>query len=281
MITPDIIRLSPNFNDAPVSGRTVIIHSTRSGKSMNPTEWFGTLNYMMTLDTVSSHFVISRRGEIARVVPDDKQARHAAEDNDNTWGIELEQGSELDGFTQIQLNTLVRVCKEVYMANFAVPPVHARLSSEPGFIGHQETAQGRRSGKSDPGVLFPWVWFIEELKRRGDEESMIRHNATAGSFSGREPVEDEQITLVDVRSDFGLPLEANWIRLEPVLESGTIRVHDGVAPEGSYAGQVAASGTYQQLDVDISDNRLTIFCLGQVRFGLLGCVGYGTQPLVG
>ena len=180
MITPDITRLSPNVNrDAagnplPLRARTVIIHCTRSDVSMNPTEMAGTLNYMGRPGTVSSHWVISRLGEAARVVPDDRQAWHAQEDNDNAFGIEVEQGVEADGFTEAQLAKLVEVCRG-YVEDFGVPAVHVGSSREPGFIGHQETAQGRRNGKSDPGRLFPWEQFIARLNDGGDMDRETRH----------------------------------------------------------------------------------------------------------
>lgn len=162
MIQPDIFHPSPNKYERPVIGRTVIIHATRSGKPMNPTEFAGTLNYMASPGTTSSHWVISRTGLKARVVQDQFQAWHAAADNDNCWGIELEQGAEMDGFELPQLNALIEICRD-YMAECNVPAVHVTSSSEPGFIGHQETAQGRGQGKSDPGRLFPWLWFIGAL----------------------------------------------------------------------------------------------------------------------
>jgi len=165
MIVPDIVRLSPNVNDEPMpaSCRTVIIHCTRSGTSMNPTEFTGTLNYMAQPGTASSQLVIGRKAnQIARVVPDNRQAHHAQEDNDNAWGIEVEQGAENDGFTAVQLSQLVTACKH-YRDEFGVPVRHASNSTEGGFIGHQETVQGRRNGKSDPGHLFPWEWFLSEL----------------------------------------------------------------------------------------------------------------------
>ena len=161
---PDVVDLSPNYNNFPVQGRTVIIHATRSGKSMNPTEFTGSLNYMRQPGTTSSHWVISRGGIKARVINNNRQAWHAQEDNDNTWGIELEQGTEDDGFTMPQMVALAEVCRDDYMAGFGVPAVHAKDSSEPGFIGHQETAQGRRNGKSDPGVKFDWDLFFRLLQ---------------------------------------------------------------------------------------------------------------------
>ncbi len=167
MVSPDIIRLSPNVNSAPMPGttRTVIIHCTRSGVSMNPSEFEGTLSYMATPGTTSSHWVISRDGVKARVVYDHQQAWHAGGDNDNCWGIENEQGVEADGFTPEQLEALLEVCAG-YCLDYGVPVVHCDDSREPGFIGHEETLQGQSYGKSDPGEYFDWDWFIEALEAR-------------------------------------------------------------------------------------------------------------------
>lgn len=167
MITPDITRLSPNHNPYPVGGKVVVIHATRSGHSNNPTEFEGTLNYMMNPapagGPVSSHWVISRTGVKARVVNDNIQAWHAQEDNALAWGIELEQGIEADGFTEAQIDALVEVCKG-YVSDFGVLPRRVFSSSLSGFVGHQDTVQGVRNGKSDPGHLFPWDDFIRRLQ---------------------------------------------------------------------------------------------------------------------
>lgn len=165
MIKPDITRLSPNINDAPMPKgvKTVIIHCTRSGNAGNPSEFDGTLNYMAELGTTSSHWVISRDGRAARVVEDNQQAWHAGDDNDNAWGIEIEQPVEDDGFTMPQMNKLVEVCRG-YRDDFGVLPRHVHDSGSGGFVGHQETAQGRSWGKSDPGRWFNWDWFIQQLQ---------------------------------------------------------------------------------------------------------------------
>lgn len=175
---PDDTRLSPNFNSFPlVSGsKTVIIHATRSGKPNNPTELIGTLNFMSTPGTVSSHWVVGRQGEKVRVVPDNRQAWHASEDNARCWGIEVCQGVESDGFTTPQLAALAEICRG-YMADFSVPAVHCGASTTPGFIGHEETAQGKRFGKSDPGNLFDWSAFIASLKGDPVDEAELNELA--------------------------------------------------------------------------------------------------------
>ena len=124
---------------------------------MNPSELEGTLNWFKNpVARVSSHWVIGRNGEKVRVIDDDKQAWHAGQHNATHWGIELEQGVESDGFTPEQMAALVAVCK-----GYGVPVTH----DFNGFIGHQETPQGRASGKSDPGSLFNWDGFINELRQ--------------------------------------------------------------------------------------------------------------------
>jgi len=126
---------------------------------MNPGEMEGTLNWFANpASKVSAHWVIARDGRAARVIPDNFSAWHAQEHNVTHWGIELEQGVEGDGFTDAQIAKLILVCQG-YVEDFGVPAVHAMN----GFVGHQETAQGRRVGKSDPGVLFPWGEFIAAL----------------------------------------------------------------------------------------------------------------------
>lgn len=165
MLNVDLTDLSPNVNNAsmPASCRTVIIHCTRSGVSMNPSEFVGTLNYMRRSGTTSSHLVIGREAnQTARVVPDNRQAWHAGEDNDNAWGIEICQGVEVDGFTEEQLLQVIIAGR--HYVELGVPLRHAANSTEGGFIGHQETAQGKSFGKSDPGRFFPWEWFIAALQ---------------------------------------------------------------------------------------------------------------------
>ena len=169
MTVHDLTRPSPNYNSAKPAGGRVIIHATRSGVSNNPSEFAGTLNYMATVGTTSSHFVIGRvDGQIARVVADTLQAWHAQEDNALAWGIELCQGVESDGFTAVQMDQLVEVAKH-YVA-LGVPPVHVDGTDKLGFVGHQETVQGRRNGKSDPGSKFPWADFIRRISEPATKE---------------------------------------------------------------------------------------------------------------
>lgn len=163
MIKPDLLAHSPNFKVATPTGKAVVIHATRSGVSMNPSEFQGTLNWFARPDVgLSAHWVIARDGRKARVVNDDCNAVHAGEHNSTHYGIELEQGAEADGFTLRQIEALVAVCQG-YVKDFGVAAVHTLSSNASGFIGHSETTQGRRVGKSDPGAGFPWEGFISAV----------------------------------------------------------------------------------------------------------------------
>jgi hypothetical protein len=127
---------------------------------------------MLTPDTTSSHWVVGREGQKARVVEDYHQAWHASEDNVRCWGIEVCQGVEDDGFTDAQYEAVAAICRD-YMVAYGVPPVHVHDSREPGFVGHQETLQGKRFGKSDPGHLWDWERFIGLLQPEGEISEMI------------------------------------------------------------------------------------------------------------
>ena len=157
---------STNFG--PRSGKTpvdlVVIHSI----SLPPGE-FGTGNvqrlFTNTLDwdehpyfqqirgddglKVSSHFFISRRGELWQFVSADARAWHAgasfyrgrADCNDDSIGIELE-GLEGGTFEQAQYQTLIALATAILTQ---YPVAH--------IAGHEHISPGR---KKDPGPGFDW-----------------------------------------------------------------------------------------------------------------------------
>lgn len=278
MIAPDRISTSLHFGSWPVRGIHVVIHATRSGQSMNPNELEGTLNWFKNpVSEVSSHWLIGRQGQKIRIIPDDKQAWHAGEHNPVMWGIELEQGVWADGFTKQQIDALVAVCRG-YVTDFGVPPIHSL--SQGGFTGHEETPQGRRVGKSDPGTLFPWEQFINALhgvpptppSPPSQEEEMIRFVAPHKDLGLAGRIIERGVHFWDVYGDFGLPSEAKLMRFEIRLRSGAIRVHDGNA--SGYAGEVGSDGArYGFIDAIISDG-VTFYGNPTAEIELMSCIGY-------
>jgi AmpD protein len=101
---------------------------------------------------VSSHFLISRHGEVFQFVSTQNKAWHAGlssflgreKCNDFSIGIELEGDSELP-FEEIQYEALAKLSSQL----LAIYP-HLQ------FAGHSDIAPGR---KTDPGLQFDWKKF--------------------------------------------------------------------------------------------------------------------------
>jgi AmpD protein len=101
---------------------------------------------------VSSHFLISRRGEVFQFVSTQNKAWHAGlssflgreKCNDFSIGVELEGDSE-HPFEEIQYEVLAQLSAQLQN-------VHPHLQ----FAGHSDIAPGR---KIDPGIQFDWKKF--------------------------------------------------------------------------------------------------------------------------
>lgn len=101
---------------------------------------------------VSSHFLISRRGEVYQFVSTQKKAWHAGVSsflgrekcNDFSIGIELEGDSE-HPFEDIQYTALAKLSAQL-------DATYPNLQ----FAGHSDIAPGR---KTDPGIQFSWQKF--------------------------------------------------------------------------------------------------------------------------
>ena len=101
---------------------------------------------------VSSHFLISRRGEVFQFVSTQNKAWHAGASsflgrdkcNDFSIGIELE-GDGDHPFEDIQYSALAKLSAQIHSA-------YPHLQ----FAGHSDIAPGR---KADPGIQFDWKKF--------------------------------------------------------------------------------------------------------------------------
>ena len=121
---------------------------------------------------VSSHYLINRRGKVLRLVPEEKKAWHCGPSimphpdnrtgvNEFSIGIEL-AATEASGFTNSQYNALCKLCIDI----------ERRRCMELCYVGHDQiageraVAQGLRSmSKTDPGPLFDWEFFQEEMSK--------------------------------------------------------------------------------------------------------------------
>lgn len=90
------------------------------------------------------------------------------------WAISIEcaQTDAQEAFTERVIDKLVwYVRKRNRDFGLEIPVVHITEWSQrrngdvpAGFIGHDETANGRKLGKTDPGTQFPWDEFLRRVE---------------------------------------------------------------------------------------------------------------------
>ena len=144
---------SPNFNKKKRpknSIKIIVIHYTGM-----QSERESLIRLCNSKSKVSSHFLISKNGEIYRVVQDFKVAWHAGKSywgkyknlNKNSIGIELANKGHKFGYTNFhkkQISSLIKLCKKLIK--------EYKIKKE-NIIGHSDIAPLR---KIDPGEKFPW-----------------------------------------------------------------------------------------------------------------------------
>lgn len=157
MLNPRIYR-SPNHDRARPATHGIILHSTRSGLVSRELEYERTVAYMLMQDTVSSHRVIGiLEGQHAQMVADDDRAWHAQEDNLYWLAIEHAQPRPGDPYSDWQIETSVQVSAAWCRKYDLVPSAET-------IRRHGDTAQGIRNGKSDPGLIFPYLEYIARVQ---------------------------------------------------------------------------------------------------------------------
>jgi len=156
---------SPNFNARPegIAIDLIVIHAISLPPGQYNTELIkeffmnrmeaGEDPYLSSVShlTVSSHFLITRLGELIQFVPMHKRAWHAGFSrfqerencNDFSIGIELE-GSDDDDFLDLQYETLSKLI-QFLKQEYQIPIDN--------IVGHSDIAPGR---KTDPGPHFKW-----------------------------------------------------------------------------------------------------------------------------
>ncbi len=150
--------------------RAVVIHATRSGQpnrrniAGHRKEMTSTINWFLSPESgVSSNLIVSPV-EIVRMVSDEDYAIHAGEHNPWTRSIELTQALPTDPYLDGHYELLAKACRPYVRQG--VPPIYLSHYSNgmEGFTGHEDSEQGVRAGKSDPGLKFDWDRFIAMLK---------------------------------------------------------------------------------------------------------------------
>lgn len=104
---------------------------------------------------VSAHYLVTREGEVVRMVPEERRAWHAGRSywrgltnvNDDSIGIEIDNPGHSNGyepFPDAQIDAVVRLVADIKQRH------HIGRGN---IVGHSDVAPAR---KRDPGELFPW-----------------------------------------------------------------------------------------------------------------------------
>lgn len=84
-------------------------------------------------------------------------------------GIEVGESDAREGYSDATVRRVAWLCAELQRRlGFTLPEQHIRTwmqtRSKPiptGYIGHEELANGIKSGKTDPGTEWPWATFLQ------------------------------------------------------------------------------------------------------------------------
>lgn len=146
---------SPNHDERALPVTMAVIHYTEMESAAAALERLSD-----PAAKVSAHYLISRDGEVTRLVPEERRAWHAGlsywrgirDVNSASIGIELDHPGHKYGygpFPDAQFEALVPLLARMVKAH-AIPRANV--------VGHSDVAPAR---KIDPGELFPWERLAE------------------------------------------------------------------------------------------------------------------------
>ena len=172
-----------NHGDGWPNGRpkACFIHATRSGQPNRKSlaghgkEMTSTINWFKSPASRASTNLIVSPTEIVRMVSDNDYGWHAVEHSDWSYSIEATQALPTDPFLDGHYSLLAKVCREY--VKMGVPPVYLPHYSNgmEGFTGHEDSEQGVRDGKSDPGSMFDWDRFIAMIQEPVEGDDMTTY----------------------------------------------------------------------------------------------------------
>jgi N-acetyl-anhydromuramyl-L-alanine amidase AmpD len=144
--------------------RFIILHATRGpGMRFHEEEKNLTVNYFLQPGVqASAHYVVGGKS-ITQMVELGDTAWHARQHNGSSIGIEIAQDATLPPFTEWQYRATAQLCREL-CEMYNIPKVRVlNTVSGPGIIGHEDSEAGKQDGKSDPGKLWDWPFFLNLL----------------------------------------------------------------------------------------------------------------------
>lgn len=224
--------------------KIVVMHATRStiATKTDAEELESTLNWFTNPDGASSHWVLSEV-ERVRAVADTLIAWASAYLNSRSWQIEITQPTADRPFRDGHYANAALVGRH-YVA-LGVAPVWLSFWDgnliESGFVDHQDTIQGRESGKTDVGLKWDRPRFIASL-----EDDMTQDEFNEMLRKGLKTIE------VKAHTDTGLPIgnEArtvlNWLEQLRETRAG-LKGHKEEPHAGGYTDADAVKAVKDKL----------------------------------
>jgi N-acetyl-anhydromuramyl-L-alanine amidase AmpD len=211
--------------------RGIVLHSTRGPTrpsvgegliSVIEREYAVAVRYMLNpANEVSPHFCVGH-SRVARMVPDELIAWHAQEHNQTHLGIEIAQPAYCPDFTDEQYRLVAEICAR-WCLKYRLPAVRVMSVDKPGIIGHEDTTQGKRDHKSDPGAKWEWPRFIQLSQARVDE--LVRGE---GAYAMAGPGIQ---TFLRGHPEYGVPGKQYW---DPHGNEVVITLGSTVHPHGVF-----------------------------------------------
>lgn len=157
---PYAVQLTEAHGPRRLSTTGIVIHTTRSDSHTNTLqeEYLGTITYFMDPEGDSSHFVVGPQ-QVCRIVRDNDEAYHSRENNHTHLGIEIAQPLITTPLTDFMYNAAADIVRQWCDKN-RIPKRRVYSQYTPGIVGHEDTEQGKKDGKSDPGPAFDWPRFM-------------------------------------------------------------------------------------------------------------------------
>ena len=291
----------------------IVIHSTR-GDTIIENQYAATMNWLQSPDNRdkatggwggSTNRLIGCEGEMCICWPDDMSPTYSAGFgfNNTDWAIdwyaisfELVQRRLDEDFREA---TLARAAREVaaLCQKYNIPPVwldRVDQSGPPpsGITGHENTDNGRKLGKSDPGSIsrggrFDPDDFIRRVRQEMNAPA-IRVDGAAFPFGGGvtslngiatvfedAALLDGQMGTLNAHDLFPMLPAAgvHTIIVELFRKSGRVELFHG---DGTYAGQVGWGGLpYLQMRLDLDPaGKFSLRGLEGARLQRLGLLAY-------
>ncbi|MDD4520259.1 MAG: N-acetylmuramoyl-L-alanine amidase [Alphaproteobacteria bacterium] len=146
-------RPSPNFTERKKPIELLVLHATQTETLEEAFFWLTD-----TKEELSSHYLIDEKGEIFRLVPEEKRAHHAGVSawrefekdlNSSSIGIEF-YNQKNKPFKKDQIKAGLLLCQDILKRNPLILPQNV--------VAHSDIAPQR---KEDPNTFFPWKEFAQ------------------------------------------------------------------------------------------------------------------------